>query len=131
MKTKDQPKKQTGNKAETKLPILLKTKEWPEKQTGNKPENKAGQLVENQESVKIKPETNRKTDGSMTSLSLARMAPHLPSSLAPWRNSFFITASRPESEGSVPQAAGSLQDSSLLLPAPARHRVGCFNQFLG
>ncbi|MEJ2009738.1 MAG: hypothetical protein P8Z30_16555 [Acidobacteriota bacterium] len=60
MKTKDEPKKQTGNKAETKRAMLLKTQERPEKQSGNKPENKAGHVVENKGSRKNKPETNRK-----------------------------------------------------------------------
>ena len=45
LKTKDQLKKQTGNKAETKLPMLLKTKDWPEKQTGNKPETNLAMLL--------------------------------------------------------------------------------------
>ncbi|MEJ2009695.1 MAG: hypothetical protein P8Z30_16335 [Acidobacteriota bacterium] len=47
MKTKDEPEKQTENKAETKLAMLLKTIETLEKQSENKPENKAGHVVEN------------------------------------------------------------------------------------
>ena len=53
-------KKQTGNKAETKLPKLLKTKNLAKKQTGNKPENKAGHVVENKNAAKNEPETNRR-----------------------------------------------------------------------
>ncbi|MEJ2008947.1 MAG: hypothetical protein P8Z30_12465 [Acidobacteriota bacterium] len=62
MKTKDQPKKQTGNKAETKLAILLKIHGGPKKQSENKPENKAKQPVENKGSPKNKPETNRRPE---------------------------------------------------------------------
>ena len=56
LKTNGEPKKQTGNKAKTKLAKLLKTIEGFKKQTGNKPENKAGHVVENKGSQK----TNRK-----------------------------------------------------------------------
>ena len=61
-------KKQTGNKAETKLPKLLKIKGWPKKQSGNKPENKAGHVVENNGLAKNKPETKRKQTGNESSL---------------------------------------------------------------
>ncbi|MEJ2008446.1 MAG: hypothetical protein P8Z30_09890 [Acidobacteriota bacterium] len=47
MKTKDEPEKQTGNKAKTNLAKLLKNIETPKKQSENKPKNKAGHLVEN------------------------------------------------------------------------------------
>ncbi|MEJ2008870.1 MAG: hypothetical protein P8Z30_12075 [Acidobacteriota bacterium] len=55
LKTKDQPKKQTGNKAETKRAMLLKTNKRSKKQSGNKPENKAGQVAENKRPRKNKP----------------------------------------------------------------------------
>ncbi|MEJ2008619.1 MAG: hypothetical protein P8Z30_10775 [Acidobacteriota bacterium] len=60
LKTKDEPKKQTENKAETKLANLLKTIDTSKKQSGNKPENKAGHLVENTRSLGNKPKTKRK-----------------------------------------------------------------------
>ncbi|MEJ2007491.1 MAG: hypothetical protein P8Z30_04910 [Acidobacteriota bacterium] len=60
LKTKDEPKKQTGNKAETNLAKLLETIETPKKQSENKPENKAGHVIENKGLAKNKPETNRK-----------------------------------------------------------------------
>ncbi|MEJ2008020.1 MAG: hypothetical protein P8Z30_07680 [Acidobacteriota bacterium] len=63
LKTKDLAKKQTGNKAETKLAILLKTMKTPRKQSGNKPENKAGQLVENKDPLKNKPKTMNLSPG--------------------------------------------------------------------
>ncbi|MEJ2009886.1 MAG: hypothetical protein P8Z30_17310 [Acidobacteriota bacterium] len=62
MKRKDEPKKQTENKAETKLAKLLKIIKTSKKQSENKPENKAGQVVENKRSPKNKPETNRRSE---------------------------------------------------------------------
>ncbi|MEJ2009932.1 MAG: hypothetical protein P8Z30_17550 [Acidobacteriota bacterium] len=72
MKTKDEPKKQTENKAETKLAKLLKTIETPEKQSENKPENKPGQVVEitgcRKNKPKNKPENCRALPGLQISL---------------------------------------------------------------
>ena len=55
LKIKDNPKKQTGNKAETKLPKLLKKKKGPKKQTENKPETKLAMLLK----IKRRQKTNR------------------------------------------------------------------------
>ncbi|MEJ2008791.1 MAG: hypothetical protein P8Z30_11660 [Acidobacteriota bacterium] len=65
LKTKDQPKKQTENKAETKRAMSLKTNDRPKKQSGNKPENKATQRNENTGSVKNKPETERRKSAAL------------------------------------------------------------------
>jgi len=56
LKTKDQPKKRTGNKAETNRPMSLTTKESPQKRIENEPENEAGHLPENKGQPKNEPE---------------------------------------------------------------------------
>ncbi|MEJ2008776.1 MAG: hypothetical protein P8Z30_11585 [Acidobacteriota bacterium] len=82
LKTKDEPKKQTGNKAKTKLAILLKTIETPKKQSENKPKNKAGHVVENKALPKNKPETKRKSHSNpkrhIAGLHLIRTLASLP-----------------------------------------------------